>query len=74
MNSNPRYSEFTVNLPISKFRKYTKDQFCNWRWWIFAPKLKHSLSLNMLMGYRKIPKISPSKYKPPKLVTQKNLP
>ena len=23
--------------------------------------------------YRKIPKISPSKYKPPKLVTQKNL-
>ena len=25
-------------------------------------------------GYRKIPKISPSKYKPPKLVTQKKKP
>ena len=29
--------------------------------------------INSFVGYRKIPKISPSKYKPPKPVTQKNL-
>ena len=28
---------------------------------------------NILVTYRKIPKINPSKYKPPKLVTQKTL-
>ena len=67
----------TVNLPwiylFCVFYETLTNQFCNWSWWIFAPKLKHSLSLNMLMEYRKIPKISPSKYKPPKLVTQKTL-
>ena len=29
---------------------------------------------SIVQTYRKIPKISPSKYKPPKLVTQKNPP
>ena len=29
------------------------------------------ISMASHLGYRKIPKISPSKYKPPKLVTQK---
>ena len=35
--------------------------------------MKETLTKHSVLVYRKIPKISPSKYKPPKIVTQKTL-